>query len=94
MMEGIRKIGRDHDEQLHVQGLPMAFHVSFGTEDATDFRTLSRLDGSRYEKLAPSLIDHGVWIASRGIWYVSAAHGERELQTTLERFEEAITAWR
>jgi glutamate-1-semialdehyde 2,1-aminomutase len=94
LMEGIEKIGSNHDEKLHVQGLPMAFHVSFGTDDATDFRTLSRLDGSRYEKFTSSLVDHGLWVASRGIWYVSAAHGERELQTTLERFEEALTAWR
>jgi len=94
LMEGFEKIGSNHDEQVHVQGLPMAFHVSFGTDDATDFRTLNRLDGSRYEKFTPSLVDHGLWVASRGIWYVFAAHGARELQTTLERFEEALTAWR
>jgi glutamate-1-semialdehyde 2,1-aminomutase len=83
---------------LQVQGLPMALHVSFTTEgapgeDVVDHRSLSRLDLARYERFAAHLVDHGVWVAGRGIWYVSAAHGDAELGATLERLERAFATW-
>ena len=37
-------------------------------------------------------MEAGVWVAARGIWYLSAAHGERELEVTLERAERALAA--
>ncbi|MFC0530326.1 aspartate aminotransferase family protein [Phytohabitans kaempferiae] len=94
LMAGIRDLGAKHGLDLHVQGLPMAFHVSFGTEDATDYRTIRRLDLARYEKLAAALIQHGIWVASRGVWYVSAAHGPKELDQTLTRIDRALKDWR
>ena len=36
---------------------------------------------------ATRLAEHGLWLAQRGIWYVSAAHGDEDLADTLERFE-------
>jgi glutamate-1-semialdehyde 2,1-aminomutase len=90
LMIEISTLGRDVG--LRVQGLPMAFHVSFGPEaaDVTDYRSLQALDAARYRKLAELLWDEGVWVAARGIWYLSAAHGDRELETTLERVAAAL----
>lgn len=87
-----------HGVPLRVQGLPMAFHVSFGGEgvpdgDVADHRGLTRLDLARYERFAAHLVEHGVWVAGRGIWYVSAAHGDAELAATVERLERAFTTW-
>lgn len=93
LMDGLRDIGRAHDVPLRVQGLPAAFHVSFGEGEVTDYRSLQRLDLQRYAALASAVIPHGIWIAPRGIWYVSAAHGQSELDATLTRFEAALTAW-
>jgi glutamate-1-semialdehyde 2,1-aminomutase len=93
LMEGLRELGRARGVPLHVQGLPMAFHVSFGNTDATDARSLAALDGERYRRLAMVLVDHGVWVARRGIWYVSAAHGDREVQTALERVDAALATF-
>jgi glutamate-1-semialdehyde 2,1-aminomutase len=89
MME-LSELGRDVG--LRVQGLPMAFHVSFGPEAAEvrDYRSVRALDAARYRKLAELLWDEGVWVAARGIWYLSAAHGDRELDATLERFAAAL----
>jgi glutamate-1-semialdehyde 2,1-aminomutase len=50
------------------------------------------LDTTGYKRLAARLVDAGVWVAARGIWYVSAAHGERELEVTLERAERALAS--
>ena len=91
LMEGLRELGVRHSVPLHVQGLPMAFHVSFGTEDATDFRSLQLLDAARYRAFVERLVDEGVWVARRGIWYLSAAHGLHEVEVTLERVEAALS---
>jgi glutamate-1-semialdehyde 2,1-aminomutase len=90
LMEALSTLGRDVG--LRVQGLPMAFHASFGPDAAevTDYRSLQVLDSARYRKLAELLWDEGVWVAARGIWYLSAAHGDRELELTLERVESAL----
>jgi glutamate-1-semialdehyde 2,1-aminomutase len=94
LMEGIRHLGKEYGERFHVQGLPEAFHVSFGEDEATDFRTLQRLDLDRYEEFAAALVGHGVWVAGRGVWFVSASHGQTELDAALARFEETLRDWR
>lgn len=93
LMNGLREIGRSYGVPLRVQGLPMAFHVSLGEAEVTDYRSLQRLDLAGYADLANSLVENGIWIAPRGIWYVSAAHGPRELDATLTRFDAALRHW-
>jgi glutamate-1-semialdehyde 2,1-aminomutase len=76
---------------LRIQGLPMAFHASFGDEaEVWDYRALADLDSDGYRNLVSCLIEEGVWVAGRGIWYLSAAHGEREVEVTLERADAAL----
>ncbi|MER7003857.1 aminotransferase class III-fold pyridoxal phosphate-dependent enzyme [Dactylosporangium sp. NPDC000555] len=92
LMAGLADLGRRHGVPLRVQGLPMAFHASFGPPDpVTDYRGLRTLDLDRYAAFSHALADHGVWVAGRGIWYVSAAHGEPELTAALERADRALT---
>lgn len=94
LMQGLAELGATHGEPLHLQGLPMAFHASFGDQgQVSDYRTLQSLDLRRYEAFARELVEHGVWVAGRGVWYVSTAHGEPELDATLERVEKALAGW-
>ncbi|MGH9243743.1 MAG: aspartate aminotransferase family protein [Acidimicrobiales bacterium] len=90
LMKELAHLGREVG--IRIQGLPMAFHAAFGPEDVetTDYRRLQLLDGARYRRLAAVLVEEGVWVASRGIWYVSAAHGDREVEVTLERVGKAV----
>jgi glutamate-1-semialdehyde 2,1-aminomutase len=77
---------------LRIQGVPMAFHATFADDgvEVTDYRSLQRCDADRYGRLARRLVDEGVWVASRGVWYVSAAHGDEEVGVTLERAARAM----
>jgi glutamate-1-semialdehyde 2,1-aminomutase len=54
----------------------MAFHARFdsGDEPVTTYARLQQLDANRYADFARSLIRAGIWVAYRGIRYVSAAH--------------------
>ncbi|WP_238008823.1 aminotransferase class III-fold pyridoxal phosphate-dependent enzyme [Dactylosporangium sp. AC04546] len=97
LMTGLRGIGERHGVPLHVQGLPAAFHVSFRAEgapptDVVDHASLQSLDLARYNRFSRTLAAHGIWVAGRGIWYVSAAHGPAELTDTLDRFDRALAA--
>lgn len=91
LMEGLEELGRRFDLPLRLQGWPMAFHASYGEGiEVHDHTDLSKLEHSRYRELAGRLVDHGVWVAARGIWYLSAAHGDNEIDATLERAEAAM----
>lgn len=95
VMEGLRDLARSHRIDLHVQGLPMAFHACFNPSGSTldSYDDLLALDAARYGTLATVLIEHGVWVAYRGIWYVSVAHGSADVSETLERVDAAFGAW-
>jgi glutamate-1-semialdehyde 2,1-aminomutase len=90
----LRRLADEHDLDLHLQGLPVAFHASFGEVDAHDARSLLELDGARYAEFAKVLTSHGVWVAGRGIWYTSAAHGDHELDAVVERADAAMAAFK
>jgi glutamate-1-semialdehyde 2,1-aminomutase len=97
LMNGIVELGRAHGLPFHVQGMPVAFHVSFpgaageASQMVCDFAGLDKLDLAKYERFARVLTAHGVWVAGRGIWYVSAAHGATELRDTLARVDESLS---
>jgi glutamate-1-semialdehyde 2,1-aminomutase len=55
VLEGVAPLGRAAG--LRVQGLPMAFHASFGdAAEVTDYRSLQSRDAARYRKLADLLV--------------------------------------
>ncbi len=52
---------------------------------------MQALDGERYGRFATKLIAAGIWVAYRGIWYVSAAHTHADVDETLTRFDAALS---
>ena len=95
LMQSIRDRAEASRLPLHVQGLPMAFHASFAApgQAITRYRDLDRTDQARYGRLADTLISHGVWVARRGIWYVSAAHSEADIRESMELIGRAFEAY-
>lgn len=92
LQEIIRDAAKRHGLPLHVQGLGMAFHVSFSDRELRDNRDILAADSARYAQLSQELIRAGIWVAARGVWYVSAAHGERELADAADRIDRAFAA--
>lgn len=90
LKEGLSDLAHRHSVELNVQGLPMGFHVGIGSGPVTNLEELERLDSDAYQGLATSLISNGVWVAGRGIWYMSAAHDESDIEATLERADRAL----
>ncbi len=92
LMAGLRELGASRGLPLYIQGLPAAFHASLGgpPQPFVDYAGLQGRDLPRYAQLAELLSWHGVWVARRGIWYVSAEHGDPELEAVLERADAAF----
>ena len=90
----IRDAAARHGLPLHVQGVGMAFHVSFTDAEALrDHRDILATDAGRYAALAAELVRQGVWVAARGVWYISAAHGGAELDDTRDRIDRAFASF-
>jgi glutamate-1-semialdehyde 2,1-aminomutase len=94
MMRELKALAGGFGLPLRVQGFGQAFHVSFGPDTPIEnYRDLCERDADRYHAFAEHLADHGLWVASRGIWYVSAAHGDDEFDATLERVQSAMESF-
>jgi glutamate-1-semialdehyde 2,1-aminomutase len=80
--------------QMRVQGRPAAFHMSFGAPaDVFDFRSLAATEAPGYPAFADLLIDSGVWVAKRGVWYVSAAHTDDDVDAAVAGFSRAASIY-
>jgi glutamate-1-semialdehyde 2,1-aminomutase len=92
LMTGLADLGRSLQIPLHVQGLPCSFHVSFTEEpplrDYRDWAT--KADKVRYNDFTTAMLENGVRLIGRGIWYVSAAHTEDHIAQTLEAAEKSL----
>ncbi len=92
LKDGLAELAIGHGLDLNIQGVPMAFHAGFGAGPVTDYRSLGRLDADAYAAFSHTLIAHGVWVAGRGIWYLSAAHDDADIDETLQRVDAAMKA--
>jgi glutamate-1-semialdehyde 2,1-aminomutase len=90
LQDGLRSLAVENGMAVNIQGLPMAFHFGFGAGPVTDYASLQKLDLAAYGAFSDVLVEHGVWVTGRGIWYVSAAHSEADVDETLERVERAM----
>jgi glutamate-1-semialdehyde 2,1-aminomutase len=93
LMNGLQSMFDELGISAQVRGLPAAFHVAFDTpRPVRCFNDLLAIDAPRYKLFASTAARQaGLWIASRGIWYVSAAHDSSIVDETLERMRSAVT---
>jgi glutamate-1-semialdehyde 2,1-aminomutase len=95
LMQGLVRLSDEHGLNLRVQGLPMAFHVGFNRSGRPLINNadVEMLDHELYGSLASAIIESGVWVSFRGIWYVSTAHTDADVRECLERVDRAMTSW-
>ena len=92
LMTGLREIGQRLGVGLHVQGVPTAFHLSFTTLDAIrDYRDYAQhCDKERYARFTLAMLQRGIRLIERGVWYISAAHTAQHVEETLRAAEAAL----
>ncbi len=85
LMEGLREIGKRNNSDLLVQGLGPMLHTGFTHLSAVhDFRDVLTYDKVKLNKFIAGMHDQGIRIIGRGLWYISAAHTEKDIQTVLD----------
>jgi glutamate-1-semialdehyde 2,1-aminomutase len=90
LMEGIAASARRCRLDLQISGLPSAFHTCFASHPIRDYATYSRADHKRLGIFLAALLECGVRPTGRGTWFVSAAHTDSDIASTLEAVERAL----
>ena len=95
LMEGMRALALGSGDDLIVQGYPSVFNTIFGTERSiASLGSYEKCDRQRQQRFLLALLERGVRPTSRGTWFVSAAHTETDVDTTLEAVRGALEASR
>ena len=91
LMAGIETLAQEAGKQAHVRGVPPVFHVSFSeTEDVVDYRTFQSRDKDAYTRFWLALQENGVRTTPDGLWFVSTAHTQDDVDQTLDAVAKAL----
>ena len=96
LMEGLRQLARKHEQPMLIHGPGPAFNVSFTDaeeDEITDYRShIRNVDLKKYERFRIGMLERGVRLIARGLWYVSTAHTEDDIAKTLAAADEVLAS--
>jgi glutamate-1-semialdehyde 2,1-aminomutase len=90
---GLKQAAGDLGIPVQVSGPGPMVHLAFaGPEPIYDYRSFAQNnDMGRCQRLADLLLDQGVRYIPRGMWYLSAAHTDSDIEATLDAARAALT---
>jgi len=89
LIDGLRKLAARFGLPVLIQGIGPVFHLAFTERDSLqDYRDSLEVDGLRNSRFVRAMLDKGIRLLSRGLWYLSASHTEADIQQTLDTVEE------
>lgn len=92
LMTGLRQAAADTGQNLLVEGPGPLFSAVFTDGGpSTDYRDTLRYDRAKLGRFIAGLHDRGVRVIGRGLWYVSAAHTEADLDEALATARAVLT---
>jgi glutamate-1-semialdehyde 2,1-aminomutase len=94
LTDTIKRLCQSYEVPLQVNRVESLFTAFFAEHPVTDFVSAQRSNMKLYAEFFHSLLDQGVFVAPSGYeaWFVSAAHGEEQVDITIgavERFLES-----
>ena len=92
LKNGLAALAKKHGFPLLVNGPGVAIHTMFTTEAAPEnYRVyVLRCDRETWAILRRKFLDTGVRVIERGLWFVSLAHTESDIDETLKRADRAM----
>jgi glutamate-1-semialdehyde 2,1-aminomutase len=93
MMEEIGARARKHGIKVRIQGPGSVFCVSFHDHEIWDMRDAFTGSNENYFVFRQLLLDHGIHIfpTEKGLWYLSSAHSEDDIQNTLKTVDKVLS---
>jgi glutamate-1-semialdehyde 2,1-aminomutase len=91
LMEGIREAAKAMNQNLVVQGQGPMFNTAFtNLKSIKDYRDTLSFDRIKLHKLISAMQDSNVRIIGRGLWYISSAHSEDDINEAIEKVNKVL----
>lgn len=90
LRRGIENVLKHHNISGKTVGLGSIFNVMLTTDNIENYRDIQKADTSLRKELDYHLLTLGVYTKPLNRYSMSLAHGEREVQHTIDAYEEAI----
>ena len=92
LMAGLRGLATRHELDILLQGPGPVFAMAFtSASEITDYRShRMNADEEKYAKFNQGMLDQGVRLTARGVWFVSTAHTEQDIEDTLAAADEVL----
>ncbi|THF77302.1 aspartate aminotransferase family protein [Cohnella fermenti] len=88
---GLRELLGKHGIRGVINGIGPVFHFMFTEQSVVeDFASFNLRDSAKYALFAERMLDAGVLVRTNGLWYVSAAHGDAEIEATLRAADRVL----
>ena len=85
LMEGIRRVAHDLKEPMLVSGHSTAFHPAFTEQERIlDYRSYAKTDADKRARFCAGMHTAGIRITARGTWFLSTAHSDEDVESTLD----------
>ena len=93
LVDGLSELGRKHGLPLHAQGIGTIFTTVFSDNGPLkNYRDYKSTDEAMRLRFVEEMQNRGVRVTARGTWFMSAAHGDAEVDATLEAADDALAA--
>jgi len=92
LVEGLREVVGEMGIETHIEGPGPMFHLAFTDgQRFHDYRTFAEHNYmDKYHRFVEILLDEGVRVIPRGLWYLSTAHTEGNVEFTLGAVKSAL----
>ncbi len=85
LMDGLRKAAAENNLNLLVQGPGPMFNIAFtDLKKAKDYRDTLSFDKAKLGKFIAAMHDRKVRVIGRGLWYISAAHTDEDIDHAIK----------
>ena len=84
LMQGLKHAANEKGHAMLIEGPGPMFATSFSTLDrCVDYRDTLNGDKAKLSKFVVAMQEEGIRIIGRGLWYISAAHTEEDIDNTI-----------
>lgn len=95
LQEGLRSAAAEAGYRVRISGPGQMTHMAFTpSQRLVNYRDCLENDGGKYAEFAKGMLDRGVRVIGRGIWYISAVHTEQDIDHAAKTAGEVLLSMR
>ena len=92
LKKGLQQAAINTKQNLIVQGFGPIVHSGFSDKQkAKDYRDTLNYDSEKLKEFMAGMNEHGIRVIGRGLWYISSAHVEEDIERAIETAEKVLS---